>query len=331
MKAQLVAERKTMLPEGLQGGGKEPHLCSQVFGDWPHSAAMEVWVGGTTSRQADVGWCWEFLQPPGVWGTCWDHPIVPDPAAQEMERKSTCKGGDFPTTTCSALSLPKENACMPQPVQTWVRFMLLCLLLVQCWTEGRWRMNSEREMWRFMKADNSCDPSIPHPLVLCAHLSIGKKNKPANHRKCKFIVDGVINLFALYFSFSNIFLILLILIPDLSCDWARSIHTFQSTDIGHIFFPLVFFLFLGHDTLCSAFASWMVSSCVWILWITVLGCPPSLASLLWPPGAACAPLGFVTLRFKHILQPKQSGLRYLQSFLNPTTWCLTQFWAKCDR
>lgn len=97
-------------------GGWEGATCSQVFGDWPHSAAMEVWVGGTTSRPADVGWCWEFLQSPDVWGTCWDHPIVPDPAAWEMEGKSTGKGGwlSHHNLLCS---FPSQRQCLCAP--TW--------------------------------------------------------------------------------------------------------------------------------------------------------------------------------------------------------------------
>lgn len=98
------------------------------------------------------------------------------------------------------------------------------------------------------------------PYVLCSSIH-RKKTQTADHRKFKFIAKGVINLFSFYFSFSNILLISLIAIPGLFCDWARIMHAFQSTCQSHIFFRLGFHLFLEHITLCSAFASWVLSSC----------------------------------------------------------------------
>lgn len=149
---------------------------------------------------------------------------------QRWRDKAHANGDDFPTTTCSALSLPKRNDCVPLPVQTWVGFMLLCLFLVQCWTEGRWRMNSDRNMW---KVTTPVTP--PFLIPLCSVFIYPLKKAPANHRKCKFIAEGVINLFSFCFSFSNILRISLIPIPDLSFDWARSVHAFQSTGMGHVF------------------------------------------------------------------------------------------------
>lgn len=196
-------------------GGWEGAPCSQVFGDWPHSAAMEVWVGGTTSRQADVGWCWEFLQSPGVWGTCWDHPIVPDPAAWEMERKKHMQEGVvFPPQPALLLPFPKGMPvccylCKPE-------WGLCCSLfsaepkvdgeLVQT---GDVRVCGSRQLLWHLYSSSPC------ALCLSIHREKKTKQKTANHRKCKFITKGVINLFSFYFSFSNILLISLIPIPDL--------------------------------------------------------------------------------------------------------------------
>lgn len=210
-------------------GGWEGAPCSQVFGDWPHSAAVGVWVGGDIKasrcrlmlRVFTVPWCvGDMLGPPHrTWPSC-----LRDAEKMHMQ------GGWFSHHNLLC-SFPSLRECLCASTCTNLSEVYAAVLLfVQCWAEGGWRMNSSREMWRFMEADNFCDPSIPHALVLCACLSI-EKIPPANHRKCKFITKVLI-IFILFF-----LLVSLIPIPALSCGWARSMHTFQSTGIGHIFCP----------------------------------------------------------------------------------------------
>lgn len=112
--------------KGKQWGGWEGAMrwatCSQGFRYWPNSAAIEVWVVGTTSMRADVGRSWEFLQSPGVCVTRWDHPIVPDPRCpRDGEKKHMWVGSFsyrnllcvFPSLRARACIYPNKLECVP--------------------------------------------------------------------------------------------------------------------------------------------------------------------------------------------------------------------------